>query len=449
MSPYSTVEITLHTEEATRMSRSFSVPRGMKDTEPQEMAKRAWVEANILRVLQRYGFRMMEPTPMEHLETLEAKSGPQIREEIYWFKDKAGRNLGLRFDLTVGMARMVANRFDLPEPIKLCAIADSWRYDEPQFARYRHFRQWDAEIFGSADPLADAEAICVGMDVLESVGLGDYEVRINNRKLVEAFLRKVQVENQVQIERTLIAIDKLSRVPSSQINEEFQNVGLSEKQIEAIRGLCVLKGRPEKVLSELPRMFGHGEAEVAQNELTRLADALKAFGRTDRCTYDLGVVRGIGYYDGIVFEAYDKGGEDIGSIFGGGRYDRLCAIYGKRDLPATGVAGGIERLMISLERSSLYPKQPQTPKVFVASATQDVRPKTWEIVARLRQAGVSTGFDLKDRSLEKQLEYADSVGIPYVVIVGKKELEKGFVKLRDMENRREREIVINEIQKEL
>lgn len=432
------------------MSRQFSTPRGMRDIEPQDIAKRIWVEGQISAVLQRYGFRMMEPTPIEHLETLEAKSGPQIREEIYWFADKAGRNLGLRFDLTVGMARMVANRLDLPEPIKLCAIADSWRYDEPQFARYRHFRQWDAEIFGSTDLLADAEAICVGMDALESVGLREYDVRISNRKLIEAFLQKTGVKKRAQIDGALIAIDKISKSPPTQVTGELEKSGLSGKQIEAVKELCSIKGPPEKVLSELPRLFREDtNVETARNELVRLADVLKSFGRRDRCIYDLSVVRGIGYYDGIVFEAYDKGGEDIGSIFGGGRYDRLCAIYGKRDIPATGVAGGIERLMISLERSSLYPKLPETPRVFVASATADVLSKTWEVVAKLRHIGVATDFDLKGRSLEKQLEYADSMRIPYVVIVGRKELERGLVKLRDMQSRKEKETGIDDIQKEL
>jgi len=436
--------------EATSLSQQFSTPRGMRDIEPQEIAKRIWVEAKVAEVLQRYGFKMMEPTPIEHLETLEAKSGPQIREEIYWFVDKAGRNLGLRFDLTVGMARMVANRLDLPEPIKLCAISDSWRYDEPQFARYRHFRQWDAEIFGTADPLADAEMICIGMDTLESVGLREYEVRISNRKLVEAFLRKIGLDDRTRIDGALITIDKLSKLPQTQVTEEFKRSGLSQEQIEAITDLCSLKGSPEKVLSELERLF-HGDAgvEAAQSELIRLADVLKSFGRRDRCTYDLSVVRGIGYYDGIVFEAYDKGGEDIGSIFGGGRYDKLCAIYGKRDIPATGVAGGIERLMISLERSSLYPKLPETPKVFVASATPDVLSKSWETVAILRRAGVAADFDLKERSLEKQLGYADAMRIPYVVIVGQRELEKGLVKLKDMQGRKEKEIRIEDITKEL
>jgi len=432
------------------LPKEFSVPRGMRDAEPQEMARRGWVQTKILEVLQRYGFKIMEPTPMEHLETLEAKSGPQIKNEIYWFKDKAGRDLGLRFDLTVGMARMVASRYDLPEPIKLCAIADAWRYDEPQFGRYRHFHQWDAEIFGSADPLADAEAICVGMDVLENVGLEEYVVRINNRKLIEAYLRIIGVTEQGQMEAALIVIDKLSRLSASEIQKEFERIGLTETQVEAISELCSLKGPPEKVLSELPNVLkDDAGAEYGRAELIKLADVLNGFRKRSRCTYDLSVVRGIGYYDGIVFEAYDKGGEDIGSIFGGGRYDKLCSIYGKQDKPATGVAGGIERLMLSLDRSSLYPKLLETPTVFVASATKDVLPKIWETVAKLREMGVAADYDLKGRSLDKQLEYAHSTEIPYVVIIGRRELDKGLVKLRNMRSRKEKEIRMDDLKREL
>lgn len=126
----------------------------MRDIEPEEMARRLWLYDRIREVVSRYGFRMVEPTTIESLKTLEAKSGEGIRDEIYWFKDKSGRSLGLRFDLTVGLARMIANRSDLPAPIKFATIGGNWRYDEPQFARYRYFTQWDVEIFGSESPLA-------------------------------------------------------------------------------------------------------------------------------------------------------------------------------------------------------------------------------------------------------------------------------------------------------
>ncbi len=427
------------------MAKLFSIPRGMKDIEPEEMSRRIWIENRILDVLRRYGFRPIEPTPIENLETLEAKSGPQIKEEIYWFKDKGDRDLGLRFDLTVGIARMIANRFDLPEPIKLCAIADVFRYDEPQFGRYRHIYQWDAEIFGSSDPLADAEAICAGIDILEAVGLRDYEIRISNRKLVEPYLRKVGVDS-TNLERALITIDKSSKIGKLEVAKELQQIGISETATIQILDFCSLKGAPEKVLSELSTKIGDTpETEKGVSELKKLRDILREFHKLDRCVYDFGVVRGIGYYDGIVFEAYDKSVEGLGSVFGGGRYDGLCGIYGKRTMPATGLAGGIERLMLSLERAGLYPKLNPSPKVFVVAVNAEMRRKVWEIAYALRSAHIETDFDLKGRSLQNQLQYADSMNVRYAVIVGPKEVEKGLLTLREMESRKEESLSMEQL----
>src|SRR5437016_1541945 len=201
-------------EKHTNLSEpQFTLPRGMKDIDPEEMTRRIWLTDKIQQVLWIYGFQMLEPSPVENLETLEAKSGPTIRDEIYWFKDKAERNLGLRFDLTVGMNRMIANRFDLPEPIKISSIGGVWRYDEPQFARYRYFTQWDAEIYGVADSSADAEIIALSSDILESVGLKDHLVKISNRKLIEGFLRGLGIQSQNDLDHLIRIIDKMGVRP--------------------------------------------------------------------------------------------------------------------------------------------------------------------------------------------------------------------------------------------
>jgi len=424
----------------------YSVPRGMRDVEPDEMSKRLWVQERILEVLRRYGFRLMDPTPIENLKTLEAKSGPSIRKEIYWFKDKAGRSLGLRFDLTVGLTRLVANRFDLPEPIKLCAIGGQWRYDEPQFARYRYFYQWDAEIYGSADPAADGEVIAVAIDILENVGLRDFDVRISNRRLIQQFLATIGIKRQEKLEAIFRVVDKIRKVSDAQFLKELKSTGLKGEAIEAVKRFASQSGPPRKVLGSLGNTLGLDVSDwVGVKELARLADVLEGLDKLERCVYDLSIVRGIGYYDGIVFEAYDRLGEDIGSIFGGGRYDKLCGLYGKRDMPATGVAGGIERLIISLERAGLLPASPPPVKVFVAYAGElDVRERL-EIVSRLRANGISADYDSKDRGLGKQLEYADANKIPYVVIVGPQEISKKVVKLRNMRDRNERELSFDEV----
>src|SRR6058998_4449838 len=431
----------------TQMSEAqFTIPRGMRDVEPEEMARRIWLADKVRNVLWTHGFQLVEPSPLENLETLEAKSGPEIRDQVYWFKDKAGRNLGLRFDLTVGMTRMIANRSDLPVPIKLACIAGNWRYDEPQFGRYRFFTQWDAEVYGVAEPSADAEIIATGSDILDAVGLKEHEVRISNRKLVEGFLRNLGPMSQQELEHLIRVIDKLDKLGPGEAERELSVAGLSPDRVKRVLGFAQLGGEPDKVLGQLEAKLPKDEMiKKGLAEITGTIDAVETLGKLSRCKVDLGIVRGIGYYDGMVFEAYDQAGEDVGSIFGGGRFDKLCRIYGKRDMPATGVAGGIERLMLSLERKGLFPDTDQNCQVFVVMAGAEVRKGTIEVLTLLRVDGVRADRDLKERPLRKQMEYAASIKARLVVIVGPREIKENKVRVRDMKTGEERDVEKNRI----
>jgi histidyl-tRNA synthetase len=422
----------------------------MRDTDSEEMNRRLWLYEKIREMIRRYGFQMVEPTTMENLKTLEAKSGPSIRNEIYWFKDKAGRSLGLRFDLTVGLARMVANRYDLPEPIKFATIGGNWRYDEPQFGRYRYFTQWDTEIFGSESPLADAEVICVGADILSNVGLKDFIIRISDRKLTEAYLKQLGIRSGEKLEQCLRIIDKIRKDGRQQLKKEFKALKIKEKTIGEIFSFISVNGAPAEVLQNLDDFtFFEENAKKGLEELKLLADALASSGRLKSCVYDLSIVRGIGYYDGIVFEGFDKGGEDVGSIFGGGRYDKLCRIYGKRDMPATGVAGGIERLMISLERANLFPKTRLSAKVFIATVQESMKTEAIQLAQKLRDNGIPTDIELKGRPLSKQLEYANSAQIPYLIVLGPQELQSRVVKIKKMATRTEMEVSLDQVVEKL
>jgi len=426
-------------------NKEFTLPRGIRDIEPDEMVKRNWVYERIRDVFRRYAFQEMEPATLEELRTLEAKSGPSIKDEIYWFNDKAGRSIGLRFDLTVGMARMVAGRSDLPEPIKLASIAGSWRYDEPQYGRYRYFSQWDAEIFGSNDPTADAEAIALSMDILDNVGLSEFEVRISNRKVIQAFVESLGLRSQERVEAVFRIVDKSRKIPREAVRTELRSEGLEDAVIDSVVEFTSIQGTPDEVLGKVSEVQTRGEeAKLGYRQLIQLAEALKGFNKLDRCLFDMSVVRGIGYYDGIVFEAFDKGGEEVGAILGGGRYDKLCGIYGKRNIPATGVAGGIERLLISLEKAKVFPRLSTVGTVFVVAVNNEVRQKTLSIATKLRSLRIPSDVDVKGKSLAKQLEYADSLDIPYALIVGPQEVKSGRFKLRDMKKRTEESLTLEQ-----
>ena len=357
----------------------------MRDIFPEDMNRRTWLNDKIREVVLRYGFQLVEPSTVESLKTLEAKSGPSIRQEIYWFKDKSARSLGLRFDLTVGLARIIASRSDLPEPIKYAAIGGNWRYDEPQYGRYRYFTQWDVEIFGSASPLADGEVICIGADILDSVGLKEFKIRISNRKLIETYLNEVGLRAGRKLDQTLRIIDKTRKASRQDLEKEFKTIKVNPPTIQKIFNFISINGSPQDVINKLSQWeFKSDKARTAINELQILAEALDASSRASNCVYDMSIVRGIGYYDGIVFEAYDKD-ESVGAIFGGGRYDGLCKIYGKRDMPATGVAGGIERLMISLEQANLFPEPEPVAKLFIATVQEGLVVEAVRIAKQLRK----------------------------------------------------------------
>ena len=284
--------------------KQFTLPRGIRDIEPDEMAKRNWVYERIREMFRRYAFQEMEPATLEELRTLEAKSGPAIKDEIYWFNDKAGRSIGLRFDLTVGMARMVAGRSDLPEPIKLACIGGNWRYDEPQFGRYRYFTQWDAEIFGSDDPTADAEAVALSMDILSNVGLKEFEVRISNRKVIQGFVESLGLKSQEKIEAVFRTVDKSRKISAEAVKTELRSAGLESNVTDSLVEFISIQDKPASVLEKISEVQTRSEeAKLGYRQLVLLADALQGLGKLDRCLFDMSVVRGIGYYDGIVFEA--------------------------------------------------------------------------------------------------------------------------------------------------
>lgn len=426
------------------MGSKPSLPRGMRDVEPDEMAVRTWLYERFNEVFRRYGFKLVEPSPIEALETLEAKSGPSIRKEIYWFKDKGGRLLGLRFDLTVGLARMVAGRFDLPQPVKLAAISNMWRYDEPQHGRYRCFYQWDAEIFGSPLPDADAEIIALSMDMLEAVRLKNFEVRISSRRLAEGFLNTLGVTGEERVEAVLRIIDKYRKQSLSQLRSEFAELGLKDETISEIFNFIGIQLQPEKALERLGELKVESEKfSRGLEEISKIVDCLKALGKDSRLIVDMSIVRGLGYYDGPVFEIYDRGDVGLGALVGGGRYDGLCKLYG-RDMPATGAAGGIERTLLALEKAGVKPEIREAALAFVAAVKGEVRSRVLEIVAWLRGEGIPVDYDLKGRNLKSQLEYADSLRIPYVLIVGPREAASGTVRLREMETRVERELSLKE-----
>jgi len=372
----------------------------------------------------------MEPAPLETLSVLRAKSGSQVDEQIYHFKDKADRDIGLRFDLTVGMTRYVTGMKGLKPPIKLASYGGVWRYDEPQHARYRWFYQWDVEIFGDPSIDADAEVMDLSYNLFRRLGLTNVTLKIGDRRVVEEYIRRrLNVASEEKLGEMMRALDKVSKKSEQELISEYEAMGIGREDMQRLLAFGRTKGPPDQVLEKL----GEDGLESIKG-LAELRDSLKVRGIRN-VEYNLSIVRGIDYYTGVVFEVVDGAHPDLGSLCGGGRYDVLPKIFGRPELAATGAAGGVERIALSLSQET----RTET-SVFVAYTELALVNEAVAVLSSLRNAGVRSELGARGKGLSRQLEEAGSRGFSHAVIVGKKELETGTLTVKDLNQRREKKI---------
>jgi histidyl-tRNA synthetase len=382
-----------------------------------------------------FNFKLMEPATIESLSVLRTKSGAEVDKEIYAFKDKGGRDLGLRFDLTVGMTRYVCSRRDLRPPVKLACVGGVWRYDEPQHARYRFHTQWDVEVYGAGSIDSDAEVIDFSRSIFDRLGMAKDSVEIGDRRVIQEFISKrLKIQSEEKAVEIMRALDKVQKKSRTELKKEYTAKGFESKDLEMLLEFGNLKGSPKTVLSRLAELKLDSAAELGE-----LADRLSSRG-VRNYEYNLSIVRGIDYYTAVVFEVVDSAHPDLGSLCGGGRYDLLPKLLGRPDISATGAAGGIDRAALSLEGAKAKPP----PLTLVAFASKDVYGNALELLSKIRSAGVKGEIQTQDRTLGKQLEDASAMGARWALILGKKELSAGMVTLRDMTRRTETQLPFND-----
>ncbi|MHA1581165.1 MAG: histidine--tRNA ligase [Candidatus Baldrarchaeia archaeon] len=428
--------------------KEFRTLRGMRDFLPRDMIKREKILRIIRKVFESYGFEPLETPAIEYWEVLSRKCGEDVEKQIFKFKDKGGRDVGLRFDLTVPFARVVAQNPYLPKPFKRYCISRVWRYERPQTGRYREFWQADADIAGSPLPDADAEVIAVGVDALKALGLSNIEVRLNNRKILEGMALKAGVPSDKVLD-VFRSIDKLDKIGLEGVMEELSLKGIPKEVSEKLLEFISINGENMEVLEKARNLLkGSKIGEEGIEELISILDILEAYDARSYVKIDLSIVRGLDYYTGPIFEYVLKespSGEQFRlAIAGGGRYDNLIELYGGSHVPATGVSLGVERIMEILEGSVLEDEETLT-KVYVIPVKEEVRLEAMRIAQKLRRENIPTDIDLMRRKLDKSLEYADKRGIPFVIIVGPKDLKEGYVVLRDMKTRLQEKINVSKV----
>ena len=414
----------------------MELPRGMKDFDKNEMIKIEFVRQKFLETASVFGFNLMEPSPIELLSVLEAKSGPSIKDEIYQFQDKGDREVALRFDFTVGLTRYATSQKTLKLPAKLSSFGGVWRYDEPQKGRYRFFHQWNIEIFGNLNLDYDAEIIEFTSRFFDNLTMGNIIIDINHRELVQSYINQLFESNEDSLLNDIFrAVDKIQKKSKNEILQEYTKKGYSSEKLEKILEFSKIKGTP----SEIQNNFDVSDLD-GWDELVTLHDSLKHRG-IDNIRINFGIVRGLDYYSGIVFEAYDTT-SDLGALVGGGRYDSLPNTFGRNDFGATGVAGGVERIILCLDAQNVS-YIPSHDTVSVLYSNEELKLEAVRTTSKLRKLGIPTNIDLNGKSLKKQMEISSSS--KFSIIFAPQEFSEKQVVLRNMVDRTEKRVSLEEL----
>ena len=415
----------------------FQSVKGTRDFYPAEMRLRSWIMDAWRRVSLRNGFEEYDSPIFEYLDLFTAKSGDEIASQLFAFEDRGGRKLAIRPEITPSLARMVNEKINaLPRPIKWFSVPRVCRAENPQKGRLREFFQWNIDIIGSDEILADAECILVCVDFLREVGLTpqDVQVRIGSRPLAMAALAAANVseENQAPV---LAILDKRPKVSQDEFEALMTKAGLSTGQIAAI---CRFQDAqsPEEVLE----LLGESVAEPVA-KLRDLLDRLRVMGVTDFCKLDLRIVRGLAYYTGIVYEVFDVGA-NLRAIAGGGRYDNLLEVLGGPKVGACGFGMGDVVLGILLEERGKLPESIKTASIeyFVIDGADGLTDKVLEVVGALRRKGVTADFSYKRQPVGKQLKSANGRNARKALILQ----GDGKVAIKDLSTGEQRETTLAE-----
>jgi histidyl-tRNA synthetase len=397
-----------------------------------EMQVKNYLMANAVEIFELYGYEPLDSPVMELWETLSAKGGEEVEAETFKFTDKGEREVGLRFDLTVPLARIVATNPHLPKPFKRYALGKAWRYDRPQAGRYREFEQADVDIVGSASPAADAEVVLIALEFLMRVLESDYMIRINNRKVLRGLTEKAGVPDDLAYE-CFRAIDKLDKIGKDGVLKELDERGIGKEQSDFLIDTIAIKGSGTKALEKFRGLLKGSDIGIeGVEELTLMAEIFEDSGVSEFIEFDMSLARGLDYYTGPVFEGRYLGKPAVGSILGGGRYDHLIEKFGGQSTPATGISLGIGRLIEVVLARGIGKKLTKQLDVFIAPIKRPMLRYATSFQTRLIQAGVSCEVDLMDRPLKRLLQQADLKNAKFTVIVGERDLAKGEVSARNM-----------------
>ena len=453
-----------------------SLPKGTRDFSPQEMVKRNYIFDTIKTVFKKYGYAEIQTPSMENLSTLTGKYGDEGDKLIFKIlnsgdflkeadakkqKDQNfeynSRNLlplvsekALRYDLTVPFARyVVMHQSEISFPFKRFQVQPVWRADRPQKGRYREFYQCDADVVGSPSLLNEAEFVLIYHEALSNLGLKDFNIKINNRKILSG-IAEIIGKPELIVDMT-VAIDKLDKIGFEGVTKELLERGFTTADIDQLKPVILLQGSNVEKLTSLKSVLANSaiglkgieEIETVFKYISNLQSPISDLSTV--VELDITLARGLNYYTGCIFEV--KTNEvAMGSIGGGGRYDDLTGMFGLKDLTGVGISFGADRIYDVLEELNLFPTSAaQGTTVLISNFDEEAELYALPILQQLRTANISAELYPSAAKLKKQMSYADAKHIPYVILIGGDEMQSGMLTLKNMESGDQQKLDVNAI----
>jgi histidyl-tRNA synthetase len=425
------------------------VLRGFRDYPPELMIPRERLMETARKVYRSYGFAPIDTPSLEYTEVLLAKveDGAEINKQLYRFKDAGERDVALRFDLTVPLARFSAQHANtLGLPFKRYHLGTVWRGESPQAGRYREFMQCDFDTIGTLANAADIEIALVINDLLEALGFDRFEIRVNNRLILNGLLTSLGLEGKTS--SLLRSLDKLAKIGREAVLAEMEKEAqVSAEQASQVIALAETTGSNADILAQLRERFA-GNEEVLKG-VANLAEMVNVFEKSGipkrRLRVDLSICRGLDYYTGTVYETFLLDKQEIGSICSGGRYDNLTGSYMKQALPGVGASLGLDRLLAAMEALQLIPKT-SSPAPVLVLLFDAARLGDYQRIARqLRAAGIGTEVYPEAKKLGQQFQYAERRGYRIALIAGSSEFEQGVWKVKDLTQRQEQTVAESDL----
>ncbi len=422
------------------LNRSLITPRtlkGFRDYLPEAMIPRERLMQTARQTFRSFGFAPIDTPALEYLEVLSGKGSDETDRQLYRFTDNGGRDVGMRFDLTVPLARFAAQHIaSLQVPFKRYHIAPVWRGENTQAGRYREFVQCDFDTIGTESVMADIEMVVVIDALMSAIGIERFKIRINNRQILTGVLESLGLQDHsVAVLRSLDKLPKIGREKTAA--EMVTSANISADQADAVLRLAECTGTPDQVLSTLSNIAG-GNATAAQGieRLSQIVSGAIAGGaKAQRLQLDVSIARGLDYYTGVIVETFLDDLPAIGSVCSGGRYDNLAALFTKQHLPGIGASLGLDRLLTAMQQLELLPRVSTPAPVLITLFDDQRRDDYLRMAAALRSHGLAVEVYSEPKKLGAQLKYADEKGFEVAIVAGTQEWESGKVQVKDLKRK--------------